>query len=225
MKRGRLRDLGITIGRLRPGPNNAITDVAGVRVGYSTLCLDKPHVLRTGVTVLWPQADIFRSAVFAGSSCFNGYGEMTGSLWLAEQGLLTSPIALTSTCCVGVVRDALCAYAVKSDVRDPTLLPVVAETDDTWLSESETFPITRDLVFAALENATAVACRRQCWGWDRGHLPRVQRRYRNRIEGSAAGQGQLDARSARPGELWIAVAADDCGDSSRPGAQGYPFAL
>lgn len=154
MKRGRLRDLGITIGRLRPGPNNAITDVAGVRVGYSTLCLDKPHVLRTGVTVLWPQADIFRSAVFAGSSCFNGYGEMTGSLWLAEQGLLTSPIALTSTCCVGVVRDALCAYAVKSDVRDPTLLPVVAETDDTWLSESETFPITRDLVFAALENAT-----------------------------------------------------------------------
>ncbi len=154
MKRGRLRDLGIRIGRLPPGPRNAITDVAGVRVGYSTLCVDKPHVLRTGVTVLWPQPDIFRSAVFAGCGCFNGYGEMTGALWLAEQGLLTSPIALTNTCCVGIVRDALCAYAVKSDVRDPTLLPVVAETDDTWLSESETFPFTRDLVFAALESAT-----------------------------------------------------------------------
>src|SRR5258708_32945489 len=96
MKRGRLRDLGITIGRLRPGPTNAITDVAGVRVGYATLCVDKPHVLRTGVTVLWPQADIFRSAVFAGSSCFNGYGEMTGSLWLAGQGFLANPCALTS---------------------------------------------------------------------------------------------------------------------------------
>jgi len=154
MKRGRLRDLGITIGRLPPGRNNAITDVAGVRVGYSTLCVDRPHVLRTGVTILWPQSDIFRSAVFAGSCCFNGYGEMTGALWLAEQGLLASPIGLTNTCCVGIVRDALCAYAVKSDVRDPTLLPVVTETDDTWLSESETFPITRDLVFAALESAT-----------------------------------------------------------------------
>ncbi|HEY7243665.1 MAG TPA: P1 family peptidase [Xanthobacteraceae bacterium] len=154
MKRSRLRDLGIAIGRLSPGRNNAITDVAGVRVGYSTLCVDKPHVLRTGVTVVWPQPDIFRSAVFAGSCCFNGYGELTGALWLAEQGLLTSPIALTNTCCVGAVRDALCAYAVNSDVRDPTLLPVVTETDDCWLSESETFPITREQVFAALEGAT-----------------------------------------------------------------------
>src|ERR1700737_3859696 len=119
MKRGRLRVLGITIGPLRPGPNNAITDVAGVRVGYATLCVDKPHVLRTGGTGVGAQADNFCSAVFAGASCFNGYGEMTGSLWLAEQGLLTSPIALTSTCSVGVARDALCAYAVKSAVRDP----------------------------------------------------------------------------------------------------------
>jgi D-aminopeptidase len=154
MKRARLRDLGMTVGRLPPGRNNAITDVTGVRVGYSTLCVDEPHVLRTGVTVLWPQSDIFRSAVFAGFHCFNGYGEMTGSLWLAEQGLLASPIALTGTCCVGIVRDALCAYAVRSDVRDPTLLPVVTETDDTWLSESETFPVTRDMVFEALEGAT-----------------------------------------------------------------------
>jgi D-aminopeptidase len=154
MKRSRLRDLGVTVGRLPPGRMNAITDVSGVRVGYSTLCVDKPHVLRTGVTVIWPQPDIFRSAVFAGSCCFNGYGEMTGSLWLAEQGLLASPIALTNTCCAGLVRDALCTYAVRSAVRDPTLLPIVAETDDTWLSESETFPITRELVFAALESAT-----------------------------------------------------------------------
>jgi D-aminopeptidase len=154
MKRRRLRDLGISIGRLPPGPANSITDVAGVRVGYSTLCADKPHVLRTGVTVIWPQLDILESAVFAGAHSFNGFGEMTGTHWLAEQGLLSHPIALTSTYCVGLVRDAICAYAVKSDAPEPTMLPVVTETDDSWLSTSETFPITRKMVFEALESAT-----------------------------------------------------------------------
>src|SRR5689334_22101120 len=153
MKRSRLRDLGIIVGELPPGPENAITDVPGVRVGYFTLCSDAPHVLRTGVTALWPQQDVLHSAVFAGMHSFNGYGEMTGALWLAEQGLLASPLAITNTCSVGVVRDALCAYAIKSDVDEPTLLPVVSETDDGWLSESETFPITREMVFSALENA------------------------------------------------------------------------
>jgi D-aminopeptidase len=153
MKRRRLRDLGITVGRLSPGRQNSITDVRGVRVGYATLCVDEPHVLRTGVTAVWPQPDILESAVFAGSHSFNGYGEMTGAVWLAEQGLLAHPIAITNTACVGVVRDAICAYAVKSDTRDPTLMPVVAETDDCWLSQSETFPITRAMVFEALETA------------------------------------------------------------------------
>ena len=164
MKRCRLRDLGITVGRLSPGPNNAITDVRGVRVGYVTRCKDKPHVVRTGVTVVWPQRDIFSSAVFAGAHSFNGFGEMTGTLWLAEQGLLSSPVAITSTACVGefdwerslrLVRDALCSYAVNSRASDPTMMTVVSETDDTWLSASETFPLTRDMVFEALENAAA----------------------------------------------------------------------
>jgi len=153
MKRSRLRELGITVGRFPPGSNNAITDVRGVRVGYATLCKDRPQVVRTGVTAIWPQPDILTSAVFAGMHSFNGYGEMTGNLWLAEQGLLTNPIAITNTCCVGLVRDAICAYAVRSKAREPTLLPVVAETDDCWLSASETFPLTREMVFAALENA------------------------------------------------------------------------
>jgi D-aminopeptidase len=153
MKRSRLRDLGIVVGRLPPGPHNAITDVPGVRVGYATLCADEPHVVRTGVTAIWPQPDILKSAVFAGMHSFNGYGEMTGSLWLAEQGLLTNAIAITNTCCVGLVRDAICAYAVGSEAREPTLLPVVTETDDGWLSASESFPITREMVFEALENA------------------------------------------------------------------------
>jgi D-aminopeptidase len=154
MKRCRLRDLGITVGRLAPGPNNSITDVRGVRVGYVTRCLDKPRVVRTGVTVVWPQRDIFSSAVFAGAHAFNGFGEMTGALWLAEQGLLANPIAITGTACVGVVRDAICAYAVRSRASDPTMMPVVSETDDSWLSASERFPITPEMVFDALENAT-----------------------------------------------------------------------
>jgi D-aminopeptidase len=153
MTRRRLRELGIVVGRLPPGPHNAITDVPGVRVGYATLCSNRGRVLRTGVTAIWPQPDIQESAVFAGLHSFNGYGEMTGSHWLAEQGLLTNPIAITNTCCVGVVRDALCAYAVRSQAREPTLLPVVAETDDCWLSASETFPITREMLFEALERA------------------------------------------------------------------------
>jgi D-aminopeptidase len=157
MKRCRLRDLGITVGRLPPGANNAITDVKGVRVGYVTRCVDKPHVLRTGVTVVWPQRDIFSSAVFAGSHSFNGFGEMTGTHWLAEQGLLTNPIAITGTACVGTVRDAICAYAVQSRASDPNMMPVVSETDDMWLSASETFPITREMVFEALDNASAGA--------------------------------------------------------------------
>jgi D-aminopeptidase len=154
MKRCRLRDLGITVGRLAPGPLNSITDVRGVRVGYVTRCIDKPRVVRTGVTVVWPQRDIFSSAVFAGSHSFNGFGEMTGTHWLAEQGLLANPIAITGTACVGAVRDAICAYALESRASDPNMMPVVSETDDSWLSASETFPITPDMVFDALENAT-----------------------------------------------------------------------
>src|SRR5262245_39321017 len=133
MKRCRLRDLGISVGRLPPGANNAITDVKGVRVGYVTRYVDKPQVVRTGVTVVWPQRDIFSSAVFAGSHSFNGFGEMTGTLWLAEQGLLTNPIAITGTACVGTVRDAICAYAVQSRAGDPTMRPVEGEPDGTSL--------------------------------------------------------------------------------------------
>jgi D-aminopeptidase len=154
MKRSRLRDLGIVIGELPPGANNCITDVPGVRVGYSTLLTDAPHVLRTGVTAVWPQQDVLESALFAGMHSFNGFGEMTGSLWLTEQGLIASPLAITNTCSIGSVRDAICAYAVDSEVHEPTLLPVVSETDDGWLSESETFPITREMVFEALKTAT-----------------------------------------------------------------------
>ena len=105
MTRCRLRDLGISTGILPPGPCNAITDVAGVRVGYTTLVSDSPTILRTGVTAIWPRSDIWTDAVFAGVYSFNGNGEMTGIPWIAEQGLINAPICITNTWSVGVVRD------------------------------------------------------------------------------------------------------------------------
>src|SRR6185312_6429939 len=94
----RLRDLGITVGQLPPGPFNAITDVAGVRVGHATVIHDTPSIARTGVTAIWPGGDdTWQRAVFAGYHSFNGNGEMTGTIWIEEQGLLASPFCITNT--------------------------------------------------------------------------------------------------------------------------------
>jgi D-aminopeptidase len=154
MGRARLRDLGITTGILPTGPLNAITDVAGVEVGHSTLIRDEPAVVRTGVTMIWPGGrDIWTDYRFAGFHSFNGNGEMTGTIWLAEQGLLTGPIGITCTHCVGVVRDAICSYAVRQGVVQAWHLPVVAETHDGWLSNAETFPVTEAMAHAALDSA------------------------------------------------------------------------
>src|SRR5260370_415291 len=112
--RARLRDLGIIPGSLPTGRWNAITDVAGVRVGYATLIADSPHIVRTGVTAIWPRGgEIWHDMVFAGAHSFNGNGEMTGLPWIAEQGLIASPICITNTYSVGLVRDAITALAVR----------------------------------------------------------------------------------------------------------------
>ncbi len=114
----RARDLGIVIGLLPPGANNAITDVDGVRVGHATLVDgDGPLVVgagpvRTGVTVILPHAARSARAVFAGTHTLNGNGELTGLEWVRESGLLTTPIGLTNTHSVGVVRDALVTASI-----------------------------------------------------------------------------------------------------------------
>src|SRR5215213_7830652 len=122
----RARDLGITIGTGRPGPQNAITDVGGVRVGHTTLVRGKD--VRTGVTVLFGSADDpDTEPLFAGCHRLNGNGELTGLEWVRESGLLTSPVALTNTHSVGVVRDALIsARPAREPAReDAWSLPVV----------------------------------------------------------------------------------------------------
>jgi D-aminopeptidase len=155
MARARLRDLGIVTGTLPPGHWNSITDVAGVRVGYATLIGDTPSVVRTGVTAIWPRDDIWSDWAFTGGHSFNGNGEMTGLVWIAEQGLLGTPICITNTYSVGLVRDAICALAERTGTPMPWHLPVAAETYDGWLSDSASFPVTTELALHALDSAAS----------------------------------------------------------------------
>ncbi len=159
----RARDLGIVIGELPPGPRNAISDVRGVRVGHATLISgDGPLVVgrgpvRTGVTVIVPHDGPTGEALYAGSHVLNGNGEVTGLAWLAESGLLTSPIGLTNTNSVGVVHDALIAWHVAARADEPLhwSLPVVGETWDGYLNDIRGQHVRAEHVTAALASASA----------------------------------------------------------------------
>lgn len=154
MSRARLRDLGIAIGDLSPGTNNAITDVPGVTVGHTTLIRDEPRIARTGVTVVMPRGRrVQNDNVFAAYYSFNGNGEMTGLPWLEETGLLGSPVAITNTHQVGIIRDALVEYAVEQGLGG-WFLPVVAETYDGFLNDINAFHVTKEHLFQALESAS-----------------------------------------------------------------------
>jgi D-aminopeptidase len=137
-----------------PGPNNAITDVEGVAVGHTTLIRgDSALAVRTGVTVIVPaERPAWRSPLFAGCHRLNGNGELTGLEWVRESGTLTSPIALTNTHSVGVVRDALVRAQIRD--RDPQELfwstPVVGETWDGLLNDINGQHVTAEHVDAAL---------------------------------------------------------------------------
>ena len=155
----RTRDLGITIGRGRPGPLNAITDVAGVRVGHATIIDgDGPLVtgqgpIRTGVTVIVPPNP--HAPVFAGCHRLNGNGELTGLEWVRESGTLTGPVAITNTHSVGVVRDALVAVSVENaGPRVAWSLPVVGETYDGLLNDIDGFHVREEHLRSALETAS-----------------------------------------------------------------------
>lgn len=154
MTRQRLRDLGIEIGALPTGKQNAITDVPDVWVGHKTLIYDEPRVARTGVTIILPRAGaIWRNNAFAAFHSFNGCGEMTGMHWLDESGLLCYPIALTNTHHVGTVHEALVAYGQEKGLTDLSSLAVVGETWDGWLNDMDAFHIGKDDVYEALAAA------------------------------------------------------------------------
>jgi len=158
----RAREHGIAIGDGTPGSHNAITDVAGVRVGHSTLIEGAgPLVVgrgpvRTGVTVILPPGEVWNQPVFAGPHRLNGNGEMTGLEWVRESGMLTTPIALTNTHSVGVVRDALLSAVLATDpgTGSEWSLPVVAETWDGVLNDMNGFHVRPEHVHAAMAAAS-----------------------------------------------------------------------
>jgi D-aminopeptidase len=158
----RYRDLGLRVGLLPPGPLNAITDVGGVTVGMTTVIEgDGPlqvgrGPIRTGVTAIVPHAGIGAEPLFAGCHTLNGNGEMTGLEWVRESGCLTTPVAITNTHSVGVVRDALVSYEVRGRERGPAFwsLPVVAETYDGALNDINGKHVRPEHLFAALDAAS-----------------------------------------------------------------------
>jgi D-aminopeptidase len=163
--RQRARDLGIVVGRYQPGPLNAITDVAGVKVGQVTLNRGEGLLtpgrgpVRTGVTVIMPRDDVWHRKVPAGAFVLNGTGEMTGLAWVAESGFLEYPIALTSTLNVPRVSNGVISWMIQRypeiGITDDTLTPVVAECDDSRLNDSQGRHVSEQDVMAALDGASA----------------------------------------------------------------------
>ncbi len=151
----RARDLGIPF-EGTPGALNAITDVAGLEVGHTTLI--EGEAVRTGVTVVLPRGKGSKDPVFAGWFSLNGNGEMTGTTWVEESGFLEGPIAITNTHSVGVVRDTIIQWQAKEDfLFQPWSLPVVAETYDGWLNDINGFHVKAGHAFEALGAAASGA--------------------------------------------------------------------
>jgi D-aminopeptidase len=156
----RARDLGVPFDGV-PGRYNAITDVAGVEVGHTTVIrgtgrlVEGKGPVRTGVTAILPRGRTAQQPVFAGWFTLNGNGEMTGTTWIEESGELEGPVLITNTHSVGVVRDAAIQWMLKHQPGFRWALPVVAETWDGVLNDINGFHVRPEHVFAALDNARA----------------------------------------------------------------------
>jgi D-aminopeptidase len=163
--RPRARDLGVPFDGT-PGRFNAITDVEGVEVGHTTLISGEAGPVkvgvgpvRTGVTGVLPRGRNSKEPVLAGWFTENGNGEMTGTTWVEDSGLLDGPVMITNTHSVGVVRDAVIAWKVRQGTPDMQgyfwSLPVVAETWDGWLNDINGFHVKPEHVFHALDTASS----------------------------------------------------------------------
>lgn len=164
-QRMRARDLGLILSQYQPGPFNAITNVAGVRVGHTTLIKGdgplKPGngPVRTGVTVIIPRLDVWHKKVPAGAFVLNGTGEMTGLSWVTESGFLEYPVALTNTLNVPRVADGIMSWMIRQNpeigITDDTLTPVVAECDDGRLNDIQGRHVSETDVAKALDGAVS----------------------------------------------------------------------
>jgi D-aminopeptidase len=176
--RPRARDLGVAPGVFPPGPLNAITDVAGVRVGHATVV--EGEAIRTGVTAILPHGgNLFQDKVAAAVFVGNAFGKLAGSTQVAELGTIETPIVLTNTLAVGTAVDAVVRYtlAQPGNERVQSVNAVVGETNDGGLNDIRALPVTREHVLAAISGATVgpvaegavgAGTGTQCFGWKGG---------------------------------------------------------
>ena len=162
--RKRLRELGIQIGRFRPGRYNAITDVQGVQVGHSTLIqgvgplIPGKGPVRTGVTAILPNgADVYNERIVGGSFVLNGAGELAGLTQVQEWGLIETPILLTNSLAVGTCSEATVKYMTEQHpeigVTEDVVLPLVGECDDSWLNDIGGRHVRYEHVLEAIKSA------------------------------------------------------------------------
>ncbi|MGD8475455.1 MAG: P1 family peptidase, partial [Anaerolineae bacterium] len=189
MSRPRVREVGLVPGRMEPGVHNAITDVAGVRVGHATLISGEGRLrpgrgpVRTGVSVILPHdGSLFRQKVRSAVHTINGFGKVFGFEQVRELGAIESPIALTNTLNVGLVADALIEHALRQDPEigistAGTVNVVVGETNDGYLNDIQGRHVRAEHVQAAIESASpgpvvegavGAGTGTTCFGWKGG---------------------------------------------------------
>lgn len=175
-QRMRIRQLlpNLRFGELPTGPNNSLTDVPGVLVHTKSIVkganLPDHHEVNTGVTTILPRKEWFKNGCFASYYRFNGSGEMTGSHWIDESGLLNSPIIITNSFGVGSAYNGVYEYARKNykddkGICDWFLTPVIAETFDGWLSDIGAMAVQSSDIVEGIENASSDSVPEGCTGW------------------------------------------------------------
>ncbi|KKY15496.1 putative peptidase family t4 [Phaeomoniella chlamydospora] len=182
-QRARVRTVlpNLFLGHHSPGPLNSLTDVPGVLVSTQSIHLpagynkDKPaSVINTGVTTILPRKDWFDNGCYAGYFRFNGSGEMTGSHWLDETGLLNSPIIITNSLSVGAAYSGIYQYAVREHANKETglvnwfLLPVVAETYDGFMNDIGAMVVTPEMIVKGIDTAKSERVEEGCTGGGTG---------------------------------------------------------
>ncbi len=219
--RPRAREFGIQIGSMATGAENAITDVADVRVGQVTLIegdgalVPGTGPVRTGVTVILPHGgNLFREKVPCAIHVINGFGKCMGQEQVEELGNLEGPIALTGTMNVGRVTDAIVSYGVRENpdigIRTSTINPVVGECSDMYLNDMQGRHVREEHVLAAIDSATGGPVEEGAVGAGTGMtVVWLQGRDRNIVADDAGGAGWLDGRCPGAGQLRAAGAVAD----------------
>ncbi len=235
--RPRARDVGVDVGVLPTGPLNAITDVAGVEVGQTTVI--EGDSIRTGVTAILPHpGDIFHHKVPAAIVVGNGFGKLLGVTQVQELGEIETPILLTCTLCVWEAADAMVDWLLKQpgmeDVR--SINPVVGETNDGFLNDIRSRPIRPEHVVHALESASSgpvaegavgAGTGTQAFGW-KGGIGTSSRKLSDRAGGYTVGVlvqtnfgGVLSINGAPVGRELVALQPHRPGETGEPGAAAH----